>query len=56
MFAARTEPDHATHRCLPCLRSNDPQKRACALRHMTADRQAEAPVAFPTPQSTGPRA
>lgn len=54
MFATRSEPDHPTHRCLPCLRSNDPETRACALRHMAADRQAEAPVALPNPRPTGP--
>jgi hypothetical protein len=25
------------HRCLGCLRGNDPEKRACALRRMLAE-------------------
>ena len=27
----------AGHRCLPCLRGDDPDKRACALRRLMAE-------------------
>jgi len=63
MFATRTEPTRPTHRCLPCLHSDDPHRRACALRHMAADRLAGAqarpparPDATPKPRPTGPHA
>lgn len=56
MFATRTEPDPPAHRCLPCLRSGDPQKQACALRHLAADRQGAAPEPSPQHRPTGPHA
>lgn len=29
----------AAHRCLPCLRSADPRRQACALGHLRAEGQ-----------------
>lgn len=35
------------HRCLPCLQSGDPDRRACALRHMMAAGLEPMPDAAP---------
>ena len=44
----------AGHKCLPCLRSADPRKRDCAIRHLRADGYrtdgSEAHRPDPTPQ------